>query len=200
MHDERKLGREGGPKIEYLQYGNHKHAFVHDESQPLRKIGVDENGEPVLSRRRSVQQSCDTCARENVAFRELASNGWFQLEEKMRRLTSYRAYNQKWTFDARKMVLSAEVVFEDKDGEVYVERPDARGPLESILDTEAAEELLAGLTEDEKQVIKLTAEDYKPREIAAKRGEKNSDRVRQLKYAALRKLGAPVNKNMRRVS
>jgi len=125
--------------------------------------------------------------------------GEFAVEERMHKLDSYRAYNQKWPFDAKKMVLSAEVVFEEKDNEVYIDGYNPRSTMEEIMDAEAVDTLLADLSEDERMVIELTAGGYKPREIAIVRGELTSARTRQEKYSALRKLGAPINTNMRRV-
>lgn len=199
MHDGLRLEREGGSTIEYLEFGTHRHAYVFDENEPLRKVGTDLKGQPVMESRLSVQEPCARCAAENDAFMGLQIGGSFSFEELMYKLPSYRAYHTRWPFDAREKVLSSELVFEEKDGAVYVEKPGDRSTLDELMDTEAVDELLIELTPDEKQVILLTGEGYKPREIAVIRHERTSASVRQLKYAALRKLGAPINTKMRRV-
>lgn len=164
--------REGRPDT--IEYGNHTHQVN--------------------------QVSCGTCERENEAFDKLVkANGAHYVEDRMHRLPSYRAYAQKWPFDLRKKVLSAEDVFVENESPVYVEGYYSRSTLEAIMDQEAVDELLADLTDEEKQAIVMTVEGYKPREIAEHKGDKNSARVRQDKYAANRKLGAPINEKMRRV-
>lgn len=169
MHQERKLGSEG---VSTIEYGNHYH--------------------------NSEQGMCQVCERENRIFERMAKNGSQILEERMHRVPSYKAYNQKWPFDARKKVLSSEVVFEDTDGVIYVEGMNTGTFIDLIESDEAVEELLAELTAEERDVITKTVEGYKPREIADLYGEHNSSRVRQDKYSAMRKLGAPLNQNMRR--
>ena len=140
------------------------------------------------------------CEKDNEFFIGLVKKrGAFYVEGRMNKLESYRAYAQRWPFDLREMILSSEVVFEDHDGVVYVEGANGPTMLEEIVDREAAEALLRELTEEERHVIRLTADGYKPRDIAEKKQDKNSDRVRQDKYSALRKLGAPINRRMRRV-
>lgn len=145
------------------------------------------------------QGECQVCERENEAFRRLLKvDGTLRIVEKMRSLKSYQSYNQHWPFDERKKVLSMEAILEESENENKYVGEVQQDSTTRVMDEQAVDELLAELTPRQAHVIRLTVENFKPRDIAAEWGEVNSNRVRQDKYAALRILGAPVNTRMRR--
>lgn len=151
-----------------------------------------------LMTHKSIQKPCAYCEAMNDAFMDLVRvRGAHAVEEKMSKQLQYKKYAQRWPYDMRKNILSSEVVFDGKD--VWVEGDESRTELERIMDEEAADELIRVLTDDEKFVVTKISEGYMPKDIAVLREETSSDRVRQIKYSALRKLGVPIQSQMRRV-
>lgn len=186
-------------RVEYLDYGHHKHAYILDDTKQAVFIGTVE-GDKVFASRLGVESACGICGAENDAFLELQRMmGSEPLEERMHSLISYRAYNQRWPFDAREKVLSVEAVFEERaDGNSSEPADSTKSVLERLMDEEATDTILSVLTDEQRLVIERTVQGYKPREIAELKGDKSSDRVRQDKYSAMRALGAPINSKMRR--
>lgn len=121
---------------------------------------------------------------ENKIFLGLiAKHGAVILEERMRKLDSYRTYYRRWPFDGKKVPLDLELVqdfLEDKKP-----RPD-----EQMIMDQARDEWLEGLTEKQLEVVLETERGNKPRDIAKIQGKDDSGSIRYLLHSARKKMEA----------
>lgn len=118
----------------------------------------------------------------NKAFEAIVRrDGAYVVEERMHKLDSYRKFNRKYPYDAKKKLVDLEKVADFL--------PDL-GPSqeEQMIMSQAAGEYLAKLTPKQRRVVELRDEGYKPQEMAHMEGREESGRERWHLHTAKQKL------------
>jgi DNA-directed RNA polymerase specialized sigma24 family protein len=103
-----------------------------------------------------------------------------ELERRMSKMESYRKYYKSNPYDGTTSFLS----LDEADGIEYGDNL-----LAGIMSDEAIDNLMSGLTEKQRVVVELSVQGYKPKEIAALKGQ-TSNNWRWHKSAAKKKLAS----------
>lgn len=125
---------------------------------------------------------CSVAERTRESFMRLLNRlGDTELERKMRKRELYRNYYRRYPYDGKKPVIDIEELAPYLAGE-------APSMQETMVMRQTTDEYLSRLTDLQRDVVEMTDEGYKPREIAEQQGRDNSGSIRWHKNAAKKKL------------
>lgn len=112
--------------------------------------------------------------RRNLWYLILSRLGSEELDRRIQKREQARLYNRKYPFDSTTTKVSEEVLEWQADN-----KP---SPDELVMMGQARDDYLAKLTPSQQDIALLLEQGYKPKEIAAMRGDKNSGAVRWQKH------------------
>lgn len=120
-----------------------------------------------------------TQEQENVKFEQMLKYyGAIKLEQMIQRREPARKYYRAYPYDG----------WSSRVGVEYIDLVHPSDPLSEIIADEGRQEMLAALTEHEREIVLLSETGLYPREIAAQKGRKTSNAVRFSKFSARQKV------------